>query len=440
MEMHRRIYDDLLAWKESADRKPLILLGARQVGKTFILKKFGEKEYRNMVYINCHHNPFAESLFERDFDIQRIISSISIYYKTKITPGETLLFFDEIQEVPNGVTSLKYFCEEARDIHVAVAGSLLGITLRHNESYPVGKVNTLRMYPMTFSEFMLASDETPLLQAIEREDWPLLEGFVPHLTDLLRRYYFVGGMPEVVVCYLTTHDVYKTRAIQQEIIDSYLNDMSKHTATEAQRIHAVWRSVPSQLAKENKKFVYKNIAPGARAREYEMAIQWLVDAGLIYKIERTATPVRPLKFYADPSAFKIYMNDCGLLAAMSEAEPREMLLGDNLFREFKGAFTENYVLQQLVPQQDLSVYYFSKEKSTQEIDFLVQTPLRIIPVEVKAEENVKSKSLSVFINADHKQLSLRGVRCSMKPYMDQGWMENIPLFAVESFFSCQARS
>ena len=438
MEMKRNIYDKLVSWRQHTDRKPLILLGARQVGKTYILKKFGETEYERLIYINCHRNSFAESLFANGFDIPKILNRISLFYDADIIPGHTLLFFDEIQEIPQGIPALKYFCEDTPEQHVVVAGSLLGITLRHGESYPVGKVNTLRMYPMTFSEFLDASGRTRLRKAIDSLDFDTLRVFHEELTNLLRQYYFTGGMPEVVRTFLTTHDTAETRHVQHEILDAYENDMAKHTATETQRIHMVWNSIPSQLARERKKFKYSDVASGARAREYEIALQWLVDAGLVYKVERTKLPVRPLKFYADNTAFKVYMNDCGLLAALADAQPRDMLLGSQVFESFKDTFTENYVLQQITALDRLPVYYYSKDNSTMEVDFLVQAPRRIIPTEVKAEENVKSKSLKTFVNHEFAEHHLKGLQCSMKPYIAQDWMENIPLYAVEAYFRREA--
>ena len=438
MEMKRSIYNELLRWKQRPERKPLILLGARQVGKTYILKKFGENEYEHLIYINCHRNSFAESLFASGFDIPKILNRISLAYNIVIVPGRALLFFDEIQEIPQGIPALKYFCENAPEQHVVVAGSLLGITLRHGESYPVGKVNTLRMFPMTFSEYMDASGRTMLRKAVDSLDFDTLRVFHDELTELLRQYYFTGGMPEAVRTFVTTNNTTETRRVQHEILDAYENDMAKHTATETQRIHMVWNSIPSQLARERKKFKYSEVASGARAREYEIGLQWLVDAGLVYKVERTKLPVHPLKFYADNAAFKVYMNDCGLLAALADAQPRDMLLGSQVFESFKGAFTENYVLQQITALDRLPVYYYSKDNSTMEVDFLVQAPHRIIPTEVKAEENVKSKSLTTFINHEFAEHHLKGLRCSMKPYIDQNWMENVPLYAVEAYFRHEA--
>lgn len=430
--MERIIYKQLLEWKVSSFHKPLILLGARQVGKTYILKEFG-KEFSNMVYLNCQREVFAASLF-RNLDINRIIRELERFFETQITDGKTLLVLDEIQEVSGAIASLKYFCEERPALHVAAAGSLLGISLRDNESYPVGKVTTMRLYPLTFSEFLRASDRQQLSDMVNELDWSGMAAMDEILTEYLREYYVVGGMPEVVQSYVLQKDINKVRQLQHEILDAYLRDMAKHTRTLATRIHQVWESIPSQLAKENKKFVFGKIKKGARANDFETALQWLLDAGIVYKIRRTKEPQMPLKFYADDAAFKLYLLDCGLLSCMTEANPREMLLGSNAFIEFKGAFAENYVLEQLQAVTKNSLFYFSKENSTLEIDFLVQTDERIIPVEVKAAENVKSKSLSQFINIDHAAKNLKGVRASLKPYYDQGWMENIPLYAVEAYF------
>ena len=430
--MKRLIYNKLLDWKSNKEHKPLILLGARQVGKTYILKEFGTNEFKNMVYVNCHGNDFAKNLF-RNLSVTRIVMEVERFYETKITPGKTLLFFDEIQEVYNGIASLKYFCEDLPSLHVAVAGSLLGISLREDESFPVGKVNTLRMYPMTFVEYLLACGRPQLAETLQNLEWDSLNAMNDLLVELLRQYYFTGGMPEAVKKYIETHDVDKVREVQHEILDAYKLDISKHTKPQVTRIHQVWDSIPAQLARENKKFVFGAVRKGGRAAEFETAIQWLVDAGLVYKIERTKEPVMPLKFYADSSAFKLYMLDCGLLACMAEANPNAMLLGTNAITIFKGAFTENYVLQQMMATANSSVYYFSKNNSTMEVDFLFQTSDRVVPTEVKAEDNVKSKSLSLFIREDFKNLNLKGLRFSMKPYIDQVWMENVPLYAVETY-------
>ncbi|MBP5420346.1 MAG: ATP-binding protein [Bacteroidales bacterium] len=435
--MKRFIYNDLAKWKNSIDRKPLILLGARQVGKTFILKDFGRNEFENMVYVNCHQNEFANGLF-RNLETERIVTEIDRFYETRIIQGKTLLIFDEIQEAPNGIASLKYFCEDMPQLHVVAAGSLLGISLRSDESYPVGKVNTLKMYPMSFAEFLLAKGRSGLIEVLKHLEWDSMKAMNEDFTELLRQYYFTGGMPEAVKTYIETNNVAKVRSIQHEILDAYERDIAKHTKTQAINIHQVWESIPAQLARENKKFIFGAVKRGARAATYETSIQWLVDAGLVYKVERVREPSMPLKFYADHEAFKLYLFDCGLLACMAEANPNAMLLGDNAFIEFKGAFSENFVLQQL-KSTGLSVYYYSKEKSTMEVDFLYQTADRVVPIEVKAEENVKSKSLATFVNQEFRDKSLKAIRISMKPYIDQQWMENIPLYATESYINTQIK-
>ena len=430
--MKRLIYDKLSEWKNNKGHKPLVLLGARQVGKTYILKEFGHNEFKNMVYVNCHGNDFAKNLF-RDLSVKRIVTEIERFYEVRITPSDTLLVFDEIQEVHNGIASLKYFCEDIPMLHVAVAGSLLGISLRDDESFPVGKVNTLRMYPMTYIEFLMAHGRVQLAEMLQALEWDSMAAMNDLLIELLRQYYFTGGMPEAVKEYIETQNVDTVRMVQREILEAYKLDIAKHTKPQVTRIHQVWESIPAQLARENKKFIFGAVRKGGRAADFETAIQWLADAGLVYKVERTKKPVMPLKFYADNSAFKLYMLDCGLLACMTEANPNAMLLGTNAMTAFKGAFTENYVLQQMMATVNSLPYYFSKDNSTMEVDFLLQTPDRIVPTEVKAEDNVKAKSLSLFIREDYKNQNLKGLRCSMRPYIDQGWMENIPLYAVEAY-------
>ena len=432
--MKRKIYQSLLKWKNSSDRKPLILEGARQVGKTFILKEFGQNEYDNLIYINCHNNEFASTLFQQDFDMERILRAISAYSFQSIVAGKTLIFIDEIQDAPNALASLKYFCEDAREQHIVAAGSLLGITHREGESYPVGKVNTLRLAPMTFEEFLWAKGADALAQIVADCDWKTMLPLDSKLQDLLRQYYYVGGMPEAVLNYVTNNDIPAVRRIQDEILSAYDHDFAKHAGKEAQHIRMVWFSIPGQLAKENKKFIYGAVRKGARAKDFESAIQWLVDAGLVMKTTRSLKPKMPLAFYEDKDAFKLYLLDVGLLGALSKAPARQMLVDNTIFSEFKGSFTENYVLQQISASDRFPIYYFSKDNSTQEIDFLVQTDEKIIPVEVKAEENVKSKSLRGFID-DNASEQLKGLRCSMLPYIDQNWMENIPLYSVEGYFN-----
>ena len=433
--MKRILYNRLLEWKNDPERKPLILEGARQVGKTWLLKEFGKKEYRNMVYVNFHDDPNAQIIFQQNLKVDRIIESLETITNQKITAGKTLIFMDEIQEAFRGLDSLKYFCEDAREQHVVAAGSLLGISHHQGESYPVGKVNILSLHPMNFEEFLWAKGEDKLADALAHTDWEMLQIMDSKLQELLRQYYFVGGMPEAVLHYTTKGDVNKVRSIQLEILKSYDNDFAKHAGSETERIRLVWQSIPAQLAKENKKFIYGAVKEGGRARDFEIAIEWLVRAGLIYKIHRCKNPELPLKFYEDFDAFKLYLLDVGLLGALSEASPRFMLISNDVFKGFKGAFTENYALEQLKSLDKLSIYYFSKDNSSQELDFLVQTSERVIPMEIKAEENVKSKSLRQFITIDQKEKNLKGLRCSMKPYVDQEWMENIPLYSILGYMS-----
>ncbi len=433
--MKRKIYSELLRWKQDPHRKPMILEGARQVGKTYILKEFGEKEYSNVVYINCQRSSFAKDLFEQDFDIERILRGLAAHTEEKIDAGKTLIFLDEVQDAPHCLESLKYFCEEAPEQHVVVAGSLLGIVNHEGESFPVGKVDTKYLYPMSFEEFLWAKDQQLLADAISANDWPTLKVLRQKLQDLLRQYCYVGGMPEVVKSYVENQDLDQVRSKQHEILADYERDFSKHAPSEAPRIRMVWKSLPSQLAKENKKFIYGAVKKGGRAKEFEVAIQWLVDAGLVYKVSRCKTPLIPLSMYEDQDAFKLFVLDVGLLGAMAKMPAKLMLIKNDVFRESKGAFTVNYVMQQLVNRgrHDMSIYYYSKNGSSMEIDFLVQTSSRVIPIEVKAEENVKSKSLRLFVTSEYPNNELKGLRCSMKDYIDQTWMENIPLYSIGAF-------
>ena len=429
--MERSIYSNLKKWKESPTRKPLILQGARQVGKTYILKEFGAREYSEVVYINCDDNNDMQNMFV-DYDVDRIIRSLSAISGVSIKPSTTLLIIDEIQEVERGLASLKYFCEKAPEYHVAVAGSLLGITLHEGTSFPVGKVDMLYMYPMDFEEFLLAMGKEQLVELLRSNSWAALTPLRGMLTELLRQYYFVGGMPEAVKAYVERGDIWEVRSIHSKIIDAYRNDMSKHAPKQqVQRINMVWNSIPSQLARDNKKFIYGALRKGARANDFEIAIQWLVDSGLVHKVHRISKPVVPLKFYEDMSSFKLFLLDCGLLGALSETPPEQILIGDNVFEEYKGAFTENYVLQQLKSLPRTFVYYYSNDNSTLEIDFVVQHDTHIIPIEVKAEENLRAKSLRQFVTDNS---GLHGVRFSMSDYREQDWLTNVPLWAVKWAF------
>lgn len=409
---------------------PLILLGARQVGKTWIMQNFGKQEYEKVAYVNCDDEPEMQQLFAADYDIDRILLTLQAITGTKITPGDTLVILDEIQETPRGLHSLKYFQEKAPDYHVMVAGSLLGVTLGRGESFPVGKVDMLSMYPMDFEEFLTATGNESYVELLQTREWTMTNVLLPKLTELLRQYYYVGGMPGVVAKYIANADLAQVRKLQQAILEAYRRDISKHTtAAESTRIRQVLDSLPMQLVKENKKFIYGAIRKGARAKDFEMALQWLLDAGIVYKVNRIREPRMPLKFYEDADAFKLFLLDCGLLACMTDAPANQMLVGDNVFAEFKGAFTEQYVLQQLKAAQ-LSPYYWSNAKTPAEIDFVLQHAGRVIPVEVKAEKNVRSRSLAQFIK-EHPEL--KGARFSMQGYTDQGWMENIPLVALSSW-------
>lgn len=429
--MYRNIIKDLKEWKDSEYRKPLVLAGARQVGKTYILKKFGEEEFDNVAYINCDDNEMAKDLFAQDYDMQRIILAIGALTQQQITAGKTLIIIDEIQEAKRGLSVLKYFCENAPQYHVAVAGSLLGITMHRGEYFPVGKVDILHIYPMTYDEFLLAKDRKQMVEILKNKDWATVKLLKNEYIKSLREYYFVGGMPEAVRMFIKTNDAMKVRTVHENILFTYQKDISKHIpASESNRINMVWHSMPSQLVKENKKFIYGVAKPGGRAKEFEVAIQWLMDAGLVYKAERVKEPKMPLKFYVDISSFKLFLLDCGLLGAMSETAPEAILVAENGMEEAKGAFTENYVMSQLVATRRHSVFYYSTDAKL-EIDFLIQHGTDIIPIEAKAEENLRSKSLSTFVTDNPH---LHGLRFSMSDYREQNWMTNIPLYAVSTLW------
>jgi predicted AAA+ superfamily ATPase len=426
--MKRFAWSKLEAWKDSSMRKPLILRGARQVGKTYLLKAFGETMYRNVAYVNCDNNQLMYDLFKDDYDMERIIRNLSAITKEDIQPHQTLIILDEIQEVPKGLASLKYFCEQAPEYHVAVAGSQLGIALHAGTSFPVGKVDMIDLYPMNFEEFLLAMDENRLLQFLQTKDRTSLRALRNRYIELLRQYYFVGGMPEAVSSYRENRNILNVRRIQETILSAYQDDISKHAPTrEIPRIHLVFRSIPAQLGKENKKFIYGALKKGARAAEFEVAIQWLIDCGIIHKVNRITRPQLPLSFYEDFSAFKLFLLDCGLMGALAKVPASSILVGENVFKEYKGSFTEAFVLQQMKTMEDISIYYYSNDNSTLEIDFVIQCGERIIPIEVKAEENLRSKSLRTYIE---QHPNLKAIRLSMSDYQDQEWMENIPLYAV----------
>lgn len=429
--MNRKIISQLIQWKNNPNRKPLVLLGARQVGKTWIMRHFGETEYKKVAYVNCDEEPRMRELFALDYNINRILLVLQSIVGFKITPTDTLVILDEIQEIPRGMHSLKYFCENAPEYHVMVAGSLFGVTIGKGESFPVGKVDMLNMYPMTFEEFLEANGKSAYIDMLHSGDKELVNAMLPKMVDELRQYYFVGGMPEAVDSYINEKDLSRVRAIQKSILDAYRRDISKHTSpSESMRIGQVLNSLPSQLAKENKKFIYGAVKKGARASDFELAIQWLVDAGIVYKVNRIKEPSLPVKFYEDINAFKLFLLDCGLLACMVDAPAGQMLIGNNVFAEFKGAFTEQYVMQEL-RSCGLTPFYWSNAKTPAEIDFIVQYNDRLIPIEVKAEENVRARSLVQFIKDNP---CLHGLRFSMKGYVEQDWMDNVPLVGVKSYF------
>ena len=432
LDMERKAYSQLLAWKNNPQHKPLILNGARQVGKTWLLKHFGEKEYRNVAYVNCDRSPQMEMILREGFDMSRIIRNISAMTNVDIRPHETLIILDEIQSIPKGLSSLKYFCEDAPDYDVAVAGSLLGLQLHRGESFPVGKVDMLKLYPMTFGEFLLAKGEKVKKEALDNKEYETMSAVSPLYVELLRQYYFTGGMPAAVSAFIEGQPLHTVRQIQKDILNDYIRDFSKHApGNEVPRINLVWNSIPSQLGKENRKFIYGMLKKGARAKEFELAIQWLVDCGLVYKIPRTSKVAMPVRFYEDFSAFKLYLLDVGLFGAMVNAPASEILIGSNIFSEYKGTFTELYVLQQMVTVRDLDIYYYSTDDSRTEIDFIVQHEGKVTPVEVKAEENLRAKSLRQVVSNDP---SLHGLRFSMSDYRQEDWLDNVPLYGVESYF------
>lgn len=425
--MKRNAIKELYEWKENNGRKPLVILGARQVGKTWLMKEFGKEAYKKCAYVNFEDNDDLRGLFEHDFDIQRIIANLQ--WATDVTIDEdTLIILDEIQEAPRGITALKYFQEKAPQYHVIAAGSLLGIAMHKNDSFPVGKVDFMHLYPLSFYEFLNAIGEKKMVDLLQAKDWTMLTMVRAKFEERLRQYYFVGGMPAAVLAFVNDGDLNKVRTIQKSIIEAYERDFSKHApAIEVPRIRMVWHSIPSQLSKENRKFIYGMIKEGARAKDFELAIEWLKDAGLIYKINRCKKAQLPLAAYEDFSAFKMFLSDIGLMGAMSNIPVQSLLNGNMLFSDFKGALTEQFVLQQMKTNQSLSIYYWSADNSRGEIDFLVQQEEKVIPIEVKAEENLQAKSLRMFVE---RNPGLKGCRFSMSPYREQDWLVNYPLYSV----------
>ena len=426
--MKRSIENELVKWKNSDNRKPLILNGARQVGKTYSLCEFGEKYYKNTIYVNLETNLSVAKYFDNDISPERIIRFLEAFAKEAIVPDETLVILDEVQSCERALTSLKYFCEEAPEYHIAAAGSLLGVALHQGTSFPVGKVEFLDLYPLSYFEFLMAMGKKQHVELLQRNDFDMASTFRQDYVDLLKYYYYVGGMPEAVQAFADNRDFSEVREIQQRILDAYEQDFSKHAPYEAvPRIRMLWNSIPAQLAKENKKFIYGLIKEGARAKEYELAMLWLTDCGLVHKVQRVTAPGLPLKAYEDLKAFKLFLADVGLLSCMTGLRQDVLLDGNRLFKEFKGALTEQYVLQQLKTVRELNIYYWTNERGMAEVDFVVDNGCDVIPIEVKAETNLQAKSLKSYREKFQPKLS---VRTSMSDYKRHDWLLNLPLWAI----------
>ena len=432
--MERNLFVKLEQWKNKKKRKPLIIQGARQVGKTWIMKEFGLRYFKNTVYINFDNNEIMKKVFDIDFDISRIVSAIKIEYGKSFDVEDTLIIFDEIQEAPKALAALKYFYENAPQYAIIAAGSLLGVALHQGTSFPVGKVDFMQLYPLNFYEFVCAMGEKQLAQLLESDDYEMINAYSTKYTELLKKYYYIGGMPEAVQTYIDTDDFYEVREIQKSLLKYYEEDFSKHAPKEAvPRIMMVWNSIPSQLAKENRKFIYGSMREGARAKDFELAIQWLEDAGLIIRNYRITKPDIPLIAYMEMNSFKMFMLDVGLLGAKANIHAKVLLDGCRIFEEFKGALTEQFVAGQL-KASDRELYYYSTENSSGEIDFVIQQEMRCIPIEVKAEENLRARSLRAFCEKYKPEIA---VRSSMSNYREQDWMVNVPLYVLDKYLERQ---
>ena len=428
--MFRSAMKELEKWKAKKRRKPLIIRGARQVGKTWLMKEFGATAYVHTVYINFDNNERMKTLFTGSFSVERIVTGLELYAGQKIDADNTLLIFDEVQEVPQALAALKYFNEDAPQYQIVCAGSLLGVALHPGTSFPVGKVEFLDLYPLSFFEFMIAMGKDQYVDLLQKGDFEMASAFKQDYIDLMKPYYYVGGMPEVVQAFADNRDFNEAREIQQRILSAYEQDFSKHAPNEVvPRIRMLWNSIPAQLAKENKKFIYGLIKEGARAKEYELAMLWLTDCGLVHKVHRVSTPSLPLKAYEDLKAFKLFLLDVGLLSCMVGLRQDVLLDGNELFKEFKGALTEQYVLQQLKTVRGLNIYYWTAERGTAEVDFVIDNGGDVTPVEVKAEVNLQAKSLKVYREKFQPRLS---IRTYMADYKIEDWLLNLPLWAVEA--------
>ena len=427
--MERLIMNKLIEWKGKKNRKPLILNGARQVGKTWLLKEFGKRNYENVAYFLCDKDEEINKIFSSNFDIERILIQLSARWGKDIRPEKTLIVFDEIQSSPRVLEGLKFFCEDAPNYHVAVAGSLPGISLHQGSSFPVGKVDMIRVFPLNFEEFLMAKGQKRLVDILFQKDYESINTLKETYEKFLRQYYFVGGMPAAVLAHVENEGIEEVRSIQQQILFDYTRDFSKHLSkADVARVNLVWQGMPAQLFKENKKFIYGVLKEGGRAKEFETAIQWLIDTGLGYKVNRCKVAKMPLKAYEDFSAFKLFLCDCGLLGALSEIPASQMLVSDEAIKEYKGGFTEQYVLQQLISKDRGSIYYYSAENSRLEIDFLIQNEGKIVPIEVKAEGNVRANSFTEYLRNNP---DTHGIRYSMLPYIKQEHFDNLPLWAID---------
>lgn len=428
--MFRSATEKLYRWKNDPNRKPLILRGARQVGKTWLMRDFGVNAFSNVVYVNFENNPTLRELFSTGTDPDRIITGLQLLSGQKIDPTNTLIIFDEIQEVPEALSSLKYFSENAPQYAILCAGSLLGVALHSGTSFPVGKVEFIDIGPMSYSEFLRATGKDTYVELLKKRDFSMANTFRQEYIDSLRQYYYVGGMPEVVLHFSENKDFTAVRAIQQRILDAYEQDFSKHAPTDVvPRIRMLWNSIPAQLARENKKFLYGLVREGSRAKDYEMAMLWLIDCGLIHKVNRVKAPSLPLKAYEDLNAFKLFVLDVGLLSCMTRLRKETLLDGNELFREFKGALTEQYVLQQLQSMDEIDPYYWTNDRGSSEVDFIIDNGKTIIPIEVKAEINLNAKSLKAYIE---KYRPLIAIRTAMTDYRKEENLLNLPLWAIET--------
>ena len=426
--MYRMAMENLLAWKQSRRRKPLIIEGARQVGKTWLMKEFGRQAYADTVYINFDSNARMAELFASDLDTKRLVLGLELYAGRKIDPENALLIFNEVQEVPRALAALKYFCEDAPQYHIVCAGSLLGIALHRGTSFPVGKVDFLKLYPLSFQEFLMAIGKQQFSELLDQQDFSMITSFRETYADALKQYYFVGGMPEAVESFAENQDFNEVRQIQKRILAAYEQDFSKHAPNEVvPRLRMLWNSIPAQLAKENKKFIYGLVREGARAKDYETALLWLSDCGLVHRVSRVNAPGIPLRAYEDMKAFKLFVLDVGLLGCMTGLHQRTLLDGNTLFVEFKGALTEQYVCQQLKTLADLELCYYTNDRGSCEVDFVVDTGGRVMPLEVKAETNLRAKSLKTYREKFSPELA---IRTSMADYRKEDGLVNLPLYAI----------